>query len=639
MGVLKMSIVMGTAGHIDHGKTTLIKALTGIDCDRLKDEKKRGITIELGFAYLDLPNGVRLSIVDVPGHEKFVKNMVAGASGIDFVLLTVAADEGIMPQTREHIEICSLLGIEKGIVALSKVDMVDEELLELAMEDVKEYLSNTFLKDSRIIPVSAHTGEGIDELIQALVDMVEKIKQKKSSDIFVLPVDRVFTLKGHGTVITGTLVSGDIAVGEDIMVYPDEKISKVRHIQVHGESVEKVKAGRRTAINLANLEVEDIKRGDILARPETLFPSTTWDIEISCLSSSPRPLLHRKEVHFHHGTTEVLARIYLLDKDRLEPGDKGYAQVRFPHPMVGLFGDRFVIRSFSPLRTIGGGKIINPLGQKIKRFSEDIKILKKLSEANIEEKIVLHLRRAGYNGLSLKALHVLTNMNLKDLTKALDRLGSKQEIFMFDREEKIYISAECLKKLREDLIKYFKKFHQKNPLDWGMPKGQILSDWGKDLNHKLVHFVVESCIKRNLIVAEEELLKLAGHKVALNKGQEQLKQKVLQSFKQSLLTPPTVKALIQDLGVEKKELTAILKILIDEGSLIKVKEEMYFYKDAIFSIREKIKSFFKEHEEMRPQDFKELTGLTRKYSIPLLEYFDKEKLTIRVGDVRKLRKK
>jgi selenocysteine-specific elongation factor len=222
MGVLKMSIVMGTAGHIDHGKTTLIKALTGIDCDRLKDEKKRGITIELGFAYLDLPNGVRLSIVDVPGHEKFVKNMVAGASGIDFVLLTVAADEGIMPQTREHIEICSLLGIEKGIVALSKVDMVDEELLELAMEDVKEYLSNTFLKDSRIIPVSAHTGEGIDELIQALVDMVEKIKQKKSSDIFVLPVDRVFTLKGHGTVITGTLVSGDIAVGEDIMVYPDE---------------------------------------------------------------------------------------------------------------------------------------------------------------------------------------------------------------------------------------------------------------------------------------------------------------------------------------------------------------------------------------------------------------------------------
>ena len=354
-----MSIVMGTAGHIDHGKTTLIKALTGIDCDRLKDEKKRGITIELGFAYLDLPNGVRLSIVDVPGHEKFVKNMVAGAMGIDFVLLTVAADEGIMPQTREHIEICKLLGIEQGIVAITKIDMVDEELLELAIEDVKDYLKDTFLKNAPIIPVSSHTGEGIDALTTALLDMVNNIKGKKSSDIFVLPIDRVFTLKGHGTVITGTLVSGEITVGERVMVYPDKKISKVRHIQVHGETVEKVGSGRRTAINLANLEVEDIRRGEILARPDTLFPSLAWDVKISCLSSSPRPILNRKEVHFHHGTIETLARIYLLDRDKLEPGEQGYAQVKFSHPMVGLFGDRFVIRSFSPLRTIGGGEIID----------------------------------------------------------------------------------------------------------------------------------------------------------------------------------------------------------------------------------------------------------------------------------------
>ena len=630
---------MGTAGHIDHGKTTLIKALTGIDCDRLKDEKKRGITIELGFAYLDLPNGVRLSIVDVPGHEKFVKNMVAGAMGIDFVLLTVAADEGIMPQTREHIEICKLLGIEQGIVAITKIDMVDEELLELAIEDVKDYLKDTFLKNAPIIPVSSHTGEGIDALTTALLDMVNNIKGKKSSDIFVLPIDRVFTLKGHGTVITGTLVSGEITVGERVMVYPDKKISKVRHIQVHGETVEKVGSGRRTAINLANLEVDDIRRGEILARPDTLFPSLAWDVKISCLSSSPRPILNRKEVHFHHGTIETLARIYLLDRDKLEPGEQGYAQVKFSHPMVGLFGDRFVIRSFSPLRTIGGGEIINPLAQKIKRYSKDVDILKDISTSTIDKKIILHLKRAKYRGLGLKEIHILTNENSKKLKNTLNNLLSRQEIFIFDREEEIYIGAGPLKELINDLIQYFEEFHKKNPTTPGLPKGQIISDWGKDLKPKLVHFVIEHCIKKKLISTEDELLRLPHHKVSLNKDQTKLKQKVLEKYKKGAFTPPGIKVVAEELGIDRKELYPILKILIDQGDLIKVKEDLYFFKEAIWDIENRVRSFFEKKQEMRPQDFKELTGLSRKYSIPLLEYFDKQKLTIRVGDVRKLRKK
>ena len=630
---------MGTAGHIDHGKTTLIKALTGIDCDRLKDEKKRGITIELGFAYLDLPNGVRLSIVDVPGHEKFVKNMVAGAMGIDFVLLTVAADEGIMPQTREHIEICKLLGIEQGIVAITKIDMVDEELLELAIEDVKDYLKDTFLKNAPIISVSSHTGEGIDALTTALLDMVNNIKGKKSSDIFVLPIDRVFTLKGHGTVITGTLVSGEITVGERVMVYPDKKISKVRHIQVHGETVEKVGSGRRTAINLANLEVEDIRRGEILARPDTLFPSLAWDVKISCLSSSPRPILNRKEVHFHHGTIETLARIYLLDRDKLEPGEQGYAQVKFSHPMVGLFGDRFVIRSFSPLRTIGGGEIINPLAQKTKRYSKDVDILKDISTSTIDKKIILHLKRAKYSGLSLKEIHILTNENSKKLKNTLNNLLSRQEIFIFDREGEIYIGAGPLKELINDLIQYFEEFHKKNPTTPGLPKGQIISDWGKDLKPKLVHFVIEHCIKKKLISTEDELLRLPHHKVSLNKDQTKLKQKVLEKYKKEAFTPPGIKVVAEELGIDRKELYPILKILIDQGDLIKVKEDLYFFKEAIWDIENRVRSFFEKKQEMRPQDFKELTGLSRKYSIPLLEYFDKQKLTIRVGDVRKLRKK
>ncbi len=634
-----MSIVMGTAGHIDHGKTTLIKALTGIDCDRLKDEKKRGITIELGFAYLDLPNGTRLSIVDVPGHEKFVKNMVAGATGIDFVLLTVAADEGIMPQTKEHIEICSLLGIQKGIVALTKIDMVDKELLELAMLDIKEYLSNTFLKDSKIVPVSAHTGEGLDELIEEIVKAVEEIKQKDTSDIFVLPVDRVFTLKGHGTVITGTLVSGDISVGEDVCIYPQGKFSKIRHIQVHGKSVEKAKAGRRTAINLANITVDEIERGDIIARPDTLFPSNTWDVELICLSSSPRPILHRKEVHFHHGTTEIMARIYLLDRDKLDPGDSCYAQVRFPSPMVGLFGDRFVIRSFSPLRTIGGGRIINPLGHTIKRFSKTVEEIKNLSQLTPEDIIKFHLSHAGTKGYRLKELHVLTNIPLKDLEKILKDQQSRHHIFCFDKEEKIFIASSHLNALKDNLVSFIKDFHVKNPMRPGILNGEILSNFGKKLHPKLVHFILEKCIKENLLEAEEDIIKLKGHTISLKKEEQKLKERVLNILITSGYTPPTIKNLTKELNVEKKKIEPILNFLVEEGDIIKIKEDLYFHKDAVKEIKQKVISFFNHHEEMKPQDFKQLTGLSRKYSIPLLEYFDRQKLTMRIGDVRKLRKK
>jgi len=634
-----MSIVMGTAGHIDHGKTTLIKALTGIDCDRLKDEKKRGITIELGFAYLDLPNGTRLSIVDVPGHERFVKNMVAGATGIDFVLLVVAADEGIMPQTREHIEICSLLGINKGVVALTKIDMVDEELRELAIEDVSDYLSNTFLKHAKIVPVSAHTGEGLKELTEAIWEIVDKVKQRSTSDIFVLPVDRVFTLKGHGTIVTGTLVSGKISVGEDVFIYPDKKFSKVRNIQVHGEPVKEVLAGRRTAINLAQIEVEEIERGNIIARPDTLFPSNTFDVEITCLSSSPRPILHRKEVHFHHGTTEIMARIYLLDRDKLQPGDTGYAQIRFPGPMVGLYGDKFVVRSFSPLRTIGGGTIINPIGQKIKRFSQQVDVLKKLIKADTKEKIILHLEQIGVRGYSLKELHVLTNVSLKELQRELEKLQSRQEIFCFDKEEKIYIGRVWILKLQDSLVSYIKEFHAKNPIEPGISKGQIISDWGKDLNQKLVHFVLEYSFKQGLIEPDGELIKIKGYTVSLKQDQEKIKKQILEIFKKSKYKPPTVKNLIEQLGSEKKVVDPILKLLTDKGDLVKIKEDIFYLKDIIEEIKTKVLKFFEQNQEMKPQDFKELTGLSRKYSIPLLEYFDKEKLTMRIGDVRKLRKR
>jgi len=633
-----MPIIMGTAGHIDHGKTTLIRALSGIDCDRLKDEKKRGITIELGFAFLDLPGGERLGIVDVPGHEKFVKNMVAGAAGIDFVLLTVAADEGVMPQTREHLEICSLLGIDNGLVALTKTDAVDEELLELATEDLKDFLSGTFLADAPIVPVAAHTGEGIDRLREALQDWARSLKQEDKPDIFRLPVDRVFTMRGHGTVVTGTLASGEVHQGDAIVAHPRGRRGKVRGIQVHGQSEEKVSAGRRTALNLAGVEVEDLERGDTLAHPDRLFPAISWDVEITCLSSAPRPLKHKREIHFHHGTREILARVHLLDAEELPPGQTALAQIRFPSPMVGVFGDRFVIRAHSPLRTIAGGKLINPLAQKVKRFSSQLDPLYTLAQGDPETVLLTHLELAGSKGLDFARLQVLCNISTKQLNKLLQDLASKQRIFCFDKDNRIYVTAGVVHRLSQELEEYVRVFHRANPLQAGISRGRVASDWGKSLPPKLLHFILERSQKQGVLVSEQEVLRLPDHQVTLGQDQTELKESILRHYEEGGITPPNLNDVLQALNIDAKQATPILQLLTEEGKLIKIKDGMYYSAAALERIRELVRGHFAGNDELGPKEFKELTGLSRKYSIPLLEYLDKAKITIRVGDVRKLRK-
>ena len=364
-----MPVVMGTAGHIDHGKTTLIRALTGTDCDRLEEEKRRGITIELGFAELPLPGGRSLSVVDVPGHEKFVRTMVAGASGVDFVLLVIAADEGVMPQTREHLEICSLLGVRDGIVALTKIDAVDEEMLELAREDATAFLAGSPLENAPVMPVSARGGEGLEALKNALAELEAHLAPVRSQDLFRLPVDRIFTLRGHGTVVTGTMIAGSVSVGDIVEIVPSGLQSKVRSLQSHGESVTTAPAGRRTAVNIPDLAVEQMQRGEVLTFPNTLFPTYSWVLMSSCLPSSPRPLRHRAEVHFHHGSREIQARLYFTDRDKLLPGDSCLCEARFEEPLAAVFGDRCVIRSFSPLRTVAGAVVLNPLGVDLRRRS------------------------------------------------------------------------------------------------------------------------------------------------------------------------------------------------------------------------------------------------------------------------------
>jgi selenocysteine-specific elongation factor len=634
-----LPIILGTAGHIDHGKTSLVKALTGIDCDRLQEEKKRGITIELGFAFLDLSGGIRLGVVDVPGHERFVKHMVAGAAGIDFVLLVIAADEGVMPQTREHLEICTLLGIGRGLVALTKMDLVEEEWLGLVQEDVRVFLEPTFLGQAPVIPVSAHTGQGLSELKEQIEGMAGEFARGPRSDVFRLPIDRVFTMRGHGTVVTGTLISGTLKVGDDLEIAPWAQKSKVRGLQVYGDAQEQAGIGQRTAVNLHGLEVEDLERGMVLAHPGTLFPSTTWDLELTCLSSAPKALKHRTQVHFHHGTKEALARIYLLDRDKLEPGERAMAQVRFEEPMVGMYGDRCVLRSFSPLRTVAGGKLVNPLGRKVKRFSSTVEQLSRLSEAQGEERILWQLELAGLAGLTFAQLRILTCLEAKELEKLLQTLGGRQEAFLFERDNRTYVYGGLVQSLCLEIIEFVAGFHRKEPLKQGVSKGELASSWGKNLHPKLFHFVLERMLKRGEMTAEGELFRLPGHKVSMASDQAKLRELILQAFVQGGLTPPSVKEVLVSLDLDLKKAAAVLRLLQEQGELTKVKEDMFFTTRAMEQIKDMVRGFFRDKEEMEPADFRNVTGLSRKYAIPLLEYLDKEKMTVRVGDKRRLRVK
>ncbi len=634
-----MPVIMGTAGHIDHGKTTLIKALSGMECDRLVEEKKRGITIELGFAFMDLEPGMRLGIIDVPGHERFVKNMVSGASGIDFVLLVIAADEGVMPQTREHLDVCTLLGVETGLVALTKTDMADPDWLELVQEDVSDYLQGTFLKDAPVVPVSAHTGQGVQELLGHIRQMAGEFKPHRRSDLFRLPMDRIFTMRGHGTVITGTTVSGRVKVGDEIMVYPQEITSKVRSLQVHGEQTQESQAGMRTAVNLHGLEVEDLERGFVLGKPGTLFPSRAWDLELTHLESAPRPLKHRTQVHFHHGAKEVLARIYLLDRDKLEPGERCVCQVRFEDPMAGVYGDRCVIRSYSPLRTIAGAGIINPLAGKIKRFSSQVQTLERLARARAEELIQVQLEIAGSKGLSLAQLVILTDLESRELQKKLQLMGGRQEVFLVDKESRIYVAGEVVKRLEESMLGELQELHRRFPMRQGVSRGELAGKWARDIPEKLFYFVLERLVRAEKIVSEQEYYRLPQHKVSLAADQEKLREKITRTYRQAGIQPPTVKKLLEDLGLEMKEAGPVLRLLQDEKELVKINEDFYFSSGAVQELKDKVKDYLEKNEEMGPVEFKEITGLSRKFAIPLMEFMDKEKLTMRVGDKRKLRKR
>jgi len=634
-------IVLGTAGHVDHGKTSFVRALTGIDTDRLKEEKERGITIELGFAYLDLDCGHRLGIIDVPGHERFVKNMVAGVAGIDLVAFIIAADEGIMPQSREHFEICRLLGVKKGLIVVTKKDMVEADWLELVVEEVRGFFADSFLADAPLVMVSSTTGEGIDEARRILDSLVSSCEFTEAYGPFRLAIDRIFTMKGFGAVVTGTSLSGRVAVGDDIRIYPKELDGKIRGIQVHGRSVEIVEAGNRTAINIQGIEMNMLERGNVLATPGSLKPSYMLDAEFLYLSSNEKPLKNRSRVRVHLGTAEIMGRIVLLESEEAVPGSSANVQLLLEEPVGVWPGDHYVVRRYSPVTTIGGGVVLNNSAPKRKRFREEnSRIFSLYHTASQEDLVLFYLRVSGYSGLTGAELSVKMGCFGNRFKKLMTGPISSRKVVVVDSEKQLYVAEEVYTGLLTKIADLIAAYHKESPLKPGLPKEELRSRIKKGLGPKLFHLCLADLSKKGIIVQEEGIVRLAGHQVSLKADEKEIREKMEKLFTAAGLNAPTMKEVRSAFpDVPQSLVMEVLSLLVKDGLVTKVTNDFYFYTKAIDELQKRFVDFLQKEGDIDAPRFKDMTGLTRKFSIPLLEYFDKIKLTLRVGDKRILRSK
>jgi len=630
-------VILGTAGHIDHGKTSLVKALTGVDTDRLKEEKERGITIELGFTFLDLPSRIRLGIIDVPGHEKFVKHMVAGVWGIDLVALVIAADEGVMPQTREHLDICRLLRVKKGLVVLTKIDLIDRELLELVKEEVSEIVQDTFLKNAPILAVSSTTGEGIPQLLSALDLLSQEIQERSSEGLFRLPIDRVFTMKGFGTVVTGTMISGSLSSGETVRILPSGLEGKVRNLQVYGRSVEKAVAGERAAVNLQGIETSAIERGDVLIRPNTLSVTQLIDAYLEYLPSAPRPLKHRTKQRFHVGTTLTNASVFLLDREELAPGQTGFIQLRLERPVVALPQDRFVIRGSSAIQTIGGGTVLDGHPEKHRRFSSSvIADLTLLKDGTSEQALRQHIDHSGMGGVTLEELLDRVEMPPSDVQSIIRQMEGKGDLLFIDPEKFKVIAKGQYQALRGMALGQLGEFHQRFPMKFGLSKEELRTKLPPEVDVKLFQILINELIQSKEVVLEKDKLKLPGHHIS-SADEKGLAKRVEVAVLKGGLQPPSPKELSEEWSESEGEVRSIFEHLVHEGILVRIKNEIYFHHVPFESLREQLIAYLKSHQEITTPQFKEMTRASRKYVIPLIEYFDQIKLTLRLGEKRVLR--
>ncbi len=637
-------IILGTAGHVDHGKTSLIRALTGIETDRLKEEKIRGITIELGFAHLDLACGHRLGIVDVPGHEKFIRNMVAGAAGMDMVAFIIAADEGIMPQTIEHFNICKLIGVKDGLIILTKKDMVDDDWLEMVAEEVQEFFQGSFLEEAPILRVSSTTGEGIEEIKQTLDKKVRAMNFQEEFGPFRLAVDRVFSMKGFGTVITGTSLSGRIGSGDELIFYPGGLTAKIRGIQVHGKDMEIIEAGHRTAINLQGIEKDDINRGDMAATPDSMISATRLDGELHYLAGNVKPLKNRTAVRVHVGTREILGRVTLMETNKIKPGQDANIQLILQKPAAVWPGDRFVIRSYSPVTTIGGGIILNNAPPKRKRSLDKDKkknqeIFAVYKEGTEEEKLLLFLKESRFTGITADQLASRLGIFGKKLNKFLQQPISNGKIVVVESEKQRFIAASVLEKLNSDTLNKLSRYHQENPLKHGIIKEELRSLLKFRVDQRLFNFAITLLVRKEKLAQEDAEVRLASHTVTLHMDEEDMQQKITRLYREAGLKPANHKdVLLKFNQFPEARIKQVIDLLIQRGELVKINESLSFHREALQTLKTDIIVFLKNEGEIDPPRFKDLTGLSRKFSIPLLEYFDKIKLTIRVDNKRILRK-
>jgi selenocysteine-specific elongation factor len=629
-------LIVGTAGHIDHGKTTLVKALTGTDTDRLKEEKERGISIELGFAFLTLPDGTDVGIVDVPGHERFVKTMVAGVGGIDLVVLVIAADEGVMPQTREHLHICQLLQVKRGLVALTKADLVEPDWLAMVRADIAESLRGTFLDGAPIVPCSGATGLGLPELTQAIQAQASAADPKRVDGTLRLPIDRVFTMRGFGTVVTGTLWAGRLAVGEEVAVLPEDLRSRVRRLQVHGDTVEQAVAGQRTAVNLPGLEVGQIERGDVLCVPGTLRPSHAFDATLALLPDAPRPLVNRARVRFHLGTSELLARVVLLDHEELQPGEEAYVHLRLESPSAALPHDRFVIRSYSPAVTIGGGSILDPNPARERRARKRIvEHLAVLERGSVTERVGRLLAAAGYVPVTAEELRLRSDLAVAAVAESLDELlRTGKALAVWARADAGVLHADRVAELEREVEARLGEFHAKEPLKDGLAKEELRSKLPGQLAPPVFGWLLIRLTGAGRLAVERDKVRLASHHPTFSAAEAEAKGKIETAYRGAAFQPPSPDSVLAGLAADRKVAQAVFRRLVDDGVLIKITGDIYLHQEPYQQLRERVLGHFKSHPSITVGTMKDLFGVSRKYAIPFLEHLDDVHLTRRHGDER-----
>lgn len=628
-------VIVGTAGHIDHGKSSLVLALTGTNPDRLAEEKRRGITIDLGFAFLDLGE-TRLGFVDVPGHERFVKNMLAGVGGIDLVLLVIAADESIKPQTREHFDICRLLGIPRGVTVITKSDAVDGETLGLVRLEVEEFLRGSFLDGAPVVPVSARTGDGLDQLRAELQRIAASVPAKDAGRYFRLPIDRAFAMKGFGTVVTGTLVSGAVAVEDEVELFPTRQRVRVRGVQSGGQQVERAQAGQRTALNLAGVSLDHVRRGRVLAAPGRFLPTAQIDARVNLLPSA-RALKSRARVHFHQGTAECIAEVYLLEGAQLRAGDSALTQLRLSEPLLVLPGDRFILRQFSPVITIGGGIVLDALAPRHKLAREGPRVLRFLAalETGAAAEILAALCEFDPRAWDLLSLIARTGRLESEVRAAAAELATAGTLRILTEQPFVVASARLLADTVRRIGEQLDAFHKSNPLVEGLPKEDLRERVAPGLGPDLFRAALDDAARSGAVTVTGDLVKRAGRAIALSPEEARARDQIEQAFAHAGLAVPPVKEVLGKLAIESKRAQKILQLLLREGVLVKVGEELLFHRAAIAALREQLAGYKKKRGDRLPiAAFKELTGISRKYAIPLLEYLDRERVTRRAGDER-----